>query len=52
MMYLMIWQKNKFTVLGNHKYKETDSINSLQSSLKAHPLWVTLYMLAMASLAA
>ena len=24
---------NKFTVEGNYKYKETDSINCLQSSL-------------------
>ena len=27
-----------FTVAGNRKYKETDSKNSLQSSLKSHPL--------------
>ena len=26
----------------NPEYKETDNINSVQSSLKSHPLWVTL----------
>ena len=35
-------ERNKFTVACNHKYKETYSINSVQSSLKSHPLWVTL----------
>ena len=30
-------EKNKFTVAGNHKYIETDIINSVQSSLKSHP---------------
>ena len=40
----MIWQKrNKLTVIENHRHKDTDSINSVQSSLKSHPLWVTLY---------
>ena len=39
----MIWQRNKFTVVRNREYKETDSMNSVQSSLKPHPLWVTLY---------
>ena len=34
---------NKFTVAGNHKYKETDSMNCQQSSLKSHDLWGTLY---------
>ena len=29
-------KKNKFTVGGNHEYKKTDMINSVQSS---HPLW-------------
>jgi len=36
-------KKNKFIVAGNHKYKETDSKHSMQSSLYSHPLWVTLY---------
>ena len=36
---------NKFTVAGNHKCKDTDSINSVQSSLKSRPLWVTIYIL-------
>ena len=27
MAYIMIWQRNKFTVAGNREYKETDSIN-------------------------
>ena len=31
-------ERNKFTVPGNYKYKETDSINLLQSSLKSHVL--------------
>ena len=35
-----------FTVSGNHKYKETDTINSVQSFLKPHSLWVTLYHLS------
>ena len=32
MAYLKIWQKKQFTVAGNHKYKNTHSINSLQPS--------------------
>ena len=45
MPYLMIWQRNtQVSVAGNRNYKETDSINSVQSSLKSHPLWVTLYI--------
>ena len=45
MVYLIIWQRtNKFTVAGNHEYKETDNINSVKSSLKSHLLWVTLYI--------
>ena len=36
-------ETNKFTVAGNPDYKETESINSVQSSLKSQPLWVTLY---------
>jgi len=35
-------ERNKFKVTGTRKYKETGSINSVQSSLKSHPLWVTL----------
>ena len=43
MAYLTIKEREKkFTVPGNFKYKETDGINSVQSSLKSHPLWVTL----------
>ena len=34
---------NKFTVAGNYEYKETENINSAQSSLKSHSLWITLY---------
>ena len=33
----------KITVAGNSKYKVTDSLYSLQSSLKSHSLWLTLY---------
>ena len=41
----MVWQiKNKIIVAGNHEYKQTKSINLVQSSLKSHPLWVTLYI--------
>ena len=29
------------TIVGNHEYMETDGINSVQSSLKSHPLWAT-----------
>ena len=39
----MILERNKqVSVAGNHEYKETVNINSLQSSLKSHPLWVTM----------
>ena len=37
-------ERKKFKVSGNHDYKETDSTNSVQSSLKFHPLWVPLYV--------
>ena len=37
-------KKKQFTDAENQKYKETDSINSLQSSPKSHPMWVTLYL--------
>ena len=36
-------KRNKFTVAGNHNYEVTESKNSVQSSLKSHPSWVTLY---------
>ena len=35
MAYSFFYEKNKFTIAGNHKYKETNSINSVQSSLKS-----------------
>ena len=38
---LMIWQRN-IQVAGNHECKETDGINSVQSSLKSDALWVIL----------
>ena len=34
---------NKFTVAGNTHFKEKESVNPVQPSLKSHPLWVTLY---------
>ena len=43
--YLIIRQKKQFTFAGSHERKKTDSINFVQSSLKSHPLWVTLYFL-------
>ena len=30
------------TIVLNQKFKKKEGINSLQSSLKSHPLWVTL----------
>ena len=33
-----------FTVAGSYKNMESDSVNSVQSSLKNHSLWVTLYV--------
>ena len=36
-------KRNKFTVAGNHNYEVTESKNSVQSSLKSQPSWVTLY---------
>ena len=42
----MIWQRQKeLYSCRDHKYKVTVSINSTQSSLKSHSLWVTLYLL-------
>ena len=45
MAFLLIEQRKKqsFSCM-NHEYKETDSIYSLQSSLKYQPLWITLYI--------
>ena len=34
-------RKKQVSVTENREYKETDSINSVQLSLKSHPLWVT-----------
>ena len=31
-------------VAGNHEFKKTVSINSVQSFLKSHSVWVTLYI--------
>ena len=39
----MIWQRKKFIVAENNKFKETDKLNSVQSSLRYHPSWVTLF---------
>ena len=45
MAYLMFWQRNELlTGEGNREYEESDSINSVQSSLKSHPFRVTLYI--------
>ena len=39
----MICQGKKMLLVSeNHEYNETDSVDSAQSSLKSHPLWVTL----------
>ena len=40
------WQGNKqvYMFAGKREYKGTDSINSVQSSLKSHPLRQTLYI--------
>ena len=35
---------DKFAAVRNHEFKETEGINSVQSSLKSHSLWVTLYI--------
>ena len=42
----MIWQRNTqvYSCTGSGEYKETDRIHSVQSSLKSHPLWLTLYI--------
>ena len=36
--YLYSKERNKFTVAGNHECKETDRINSVQSSLKSQSI--------------
>ena len=36
---------SQFRPTRNPECKKTDSTNSVQSSLKSHPLWVTLYFL-------
>ena len=41
MAYLLIKKTNQ--VAENREYKEADNIDFAQSSLKSHPLWVTLY---------
>ena len=42
---LVIWKKkHNFTVARNHEYMETYSMNSVQSSLKSHPLCVRIYI--------
>ena len=39
----MNWQRmTEVFVAGNQQLKETNIINSVQSSLKSYPLWVTL----------
>ena len=35
---------NKILVAGNHQYRGTDNTNSINSSLKSHSYWVTLYV--------
>ena len=42
---MILSRANKFTDAENRKCKITDSMNSVQSSLKSHALWVTLYHL-------
>ena len=37
-------KRGKITVERNYHYKERESINSVQSPLKSHSLWVTLYL--------
>ena len=46
MAYLMIWQRKKqvYRLAGNNEFKKKDNIDSVESSLKSHPLWVNLYV--------
>ena len=37
-LYNDLAKKNKFAVAVNYEYKVTESINSVQSPLKSHPL--------------
>ena len=46
MTYLMKGkERNIFTVAGYYECQQTESINRVQSYLKSHPLWVTLYII-------
>ena len=41
----MVWDKEEQgTVEGNQESKKTGNVKSVQSSLKSHPLWLTLYL--------
>ena len=42
MTYLIMLQRNEFNVAMNREFKDKDFVNFVQSSLKSHPLWVTL----------
>ena len=37
-------QRNRFLMAENNIYEGTECKNSVQSSLKPHPLWFTLYL--------
>ena len=37
-------KRKKFIIVRNHEYKKNYTINSVLSSLKSHPCWVTLYI--------
>ena len=41
-LYNDLAKKETFIVARNHICKEIDGVNFVQSSLKSHPLWVTL----------
>ena len=44
-MWLIYWfgqARTKFIAAENHKFNETNSKTSLQSSFNSHPLWITL----------
>ena len=42
--YWLAEEWNKILVAGNHQYRGTDNTNSINSSLKSHSYWVTLYV--------
>ena len=42
-MFIFCFDIERKKLIYNHEYKETDSLNSVQSSLKYYLLWVTLY---------